>query len=177
MNDTELTSLIKTIVIAAAAVGIIMTILRVGEWKGNVNADRKNFNKFMDEVRGDIKEILQRLSPASTPSAIGKKSPLQLTDLGKEISDELKALEWAKEIKPLVLSEIDKAHGLEGAQPYEIQEYCFDFTTKIFIFPDDMDKKVQDSAYKRGLTKRQVLEVLAVELRDELLRELKLDIA
>lgn len=77
--------------LVSAVVAIIAGTLKVGAWKGKVDADRQSFKEFMDEIRADIKKIFDRLPPATSTSA----SPLQLTDLGKDVSEFIEAKAWA----------------------------------------------------------------------------------
>lgn len=64
------------------ALGIAGLIFGIGAWVGAVNADRRSFKEFMTEVRDDLKKILARLPPR----VFAGESPIELTDLGKNIS-------------------------------------------------------------------------------------------
>ena len=148
--------------IFAGAIAVLTLVFKIGDWKGHVDSDREAFKKFIEEIRNDIKKILERL-PASTTSG---SSPLQLTELGKSISEELKAFDWAKQIAPELIRRV------KGKHPYEIQEFCLDYVTREAV-TEDMSKEIQTCAYENGVEKEEVLKVLAVELRDELLEKLK----
>ena len=160
MSDWE--NLAKVIIASGAAIGIVVAAVRVGEWKGKVDSDRTDFRDFMKEVRKDIKEILSSLSSTVTE----KSSPLKLTELGQSISDRLKASEWAKQTAPNVIDDVT------GKHPYEIQNFCLDYVRRDIRLTPNMDEEVKSCAYDNGITKRQVLEVLAIELRDELIEAL-----
>lgn len=81
---------------------IFLTILSVlggaifgfGKWYGAVNNDRDSLREFMDEIRGDIKKICAHLP---SPSPVASESPVQLTEFGRKISDNVSALQWAKD--------------------------------------------------------------------------------
>lgn len=135
------------------------TILAFGVWKGKVDSDRASFNGFMKEVRNDIKEILRRL-PSHT---LAGGSPLQLTDLGRSISERLGASALAQDLAPLLQERI------KGRAPYEIQEMCFDYVRHKYGPPDEVEALIKTCAYDHGIDRGQVLDVLAVELRDRLL--------
>ena len=62
--------------------GIAGLIFGIGAWVGAVNADRRSFKEFMTEVRDDLNKILARLPPR----VFAGESPIELTDLGKNIS-------------------------------------------------------------------------------------------
>ena len=143
-------------VLLFAAVG---TIFGFGLWKGRVDSDRASFKEFMKEVRNDIKEILRRL-PSHT---LAGSSPLRLTDLGKSISERLDAPALAQDLAPLLQQRI------KGKTPYEIQEMCFDYIRHEYKPPDEVEALIKTCAYDNGIDRGQVVDVLAVELRDRLL--------
>ena len=148
--------------IITGIVAFVSLVFACGNWYGRVNSDRKSFKDFMAEVRDDIKEILKRLPPVVTT----KSSPIRLTELGKSISNELEALTWAKQTATLLQNRV------VGKHPYEIQNFCFDYVAKESVLPEGMNEKIKSCAYENGITTEQVLEVLAVELRDELLERM-----
>ena len=121
--------------------------------------DRKRFWKILDEIREDIKKIFRRLPPIEIVGV----SPLRLTDLGQAISEDVKGYVWADKTAPSLK---DTVNGLEA---FEIQELCFEYTSKPNSFDEAMKKLIQKCAYERGLRKEQVFRVLAIELRDKLL--------
>ena len=159
------TWLTVTSVIAAAVL-----LVGVGKWVGGVNADRKHlkqdaardrkaFAETTKEIRRDIREILWRLPPVS----VAGSTPLQLTDLGKAISEALSAREWAKTHAPNL-----NAHA--GKPAYEIEEACFEYVEREDTFSDEELRAIRQSVYENGLRKRkQVTDVFAIELRDKLL--------
>lgn len=113
-------------------------ILKFGKWTGEVNSDRDRFNKFIKEVRDDIKTILSRIPP----SVVVGSSPLRLTELGGKISKEIHAKEWAKEIAN------DLIESVKNKQPYEIQETCIQYIDDDFDPDDDLNIKLNASAYE-----------------------------
>ena len=141
----------------------VTTIFGVGVWVGSVNSDRKNFKEFMQEVRTKLDRLLQRL-PRQT---LATGSPLQLTELGEEISEQLGALAIAKEA---VQSVLDEARGKSA---YQIQELSFVYFQQRYKPDPDLERRMQDCAFENGIQIGQIQEVFAVHLRDELLKELK----
>ena len=148
---------IPSIIVSALAVGAL--IFRVGKWVGSVESDRKDFREFIKEVRDDIKEILGRLPPSS----VARGSPLQLTDLGRSISETLSAREWAEKTASAI------ADRAQDKQPYEIQEFCFDYIKKEFSPAAELETRIGMCAYENGIDRDEVLNVLAIELRDVLM--------
>ena len=133
-------------------------IFASGQWKGKVDSDRASFKEFMTEVRNDIKELLRRSS-----HTLAGSSPLRLTNLGKSISERLDAPALAQCLAPLLQERV------EGKTPYEIQEMCFDYIRHQYNPPDEIDTLIKTCAYDNGIDRGQVVDVLAIELRDRLL--------
>ena len=155
---------IPTTVIAVIAAGTL--IFKFGTWVSDVNADRREFRDFMKEVRADIREIrskiesiLDRLPPV--PARDG--SPLRLTDLGERITKTLGGRAWAQETAAVL------AERAQGKQPYDIQELCTAYVREEFAPTAELDAQIKACAYESSLKREQVLEVLAIELRDVLL--------
>ena len=130
-----------------------------GRWVGGVNTDRDNFKEFMTEVRGKLDSIFKILSSRT----VGSESPTTLTELGREVSGEVKAKEWAKKRAAILAQE------LAGKQPYEIQDFSFDYVFNRQKPEAEELALWKESAYQHGLDVSQVKNVLMVELRDALL--------
>ena len=54
---------------------------------------------------------------------------------------------------------------MQGKSSYEIQSQCFDFVDQAEL-EQSMRQAVLDCAYENGISEDQVLDVLAIELRD-----------
>ena len=145
----------------AVAIAVGGLIFGAGKWVGAVNSDRTSFNEFMKEIRDDVKKILDRL-----PSqAVSSGSPLQLTELGRTISARIGGLSIAEELAAKMREQAG------GKQAYEIQEICFDYVLKRYEPPEEQEALIKECAYENGIDLEQVMKVIAVELRDFLLRE------
>lgn len=162
MKDFVISPLMVTALLAA--IGLIFTI---GTWVGGVNSDRKSFKEFMNKIQNEInkiqdniEKILVRLPP---PTTIACSSPLALTSLGQHVSQELDARGWAERTAPTL------ADRAKGQDPYTIQEACFKYIADEFQPDADMEAKIRSCAFENGIDRDQVVRVLAVELRDQLL--------
>ncbi len=138
-----------------AALGLAVRLII---WYANVNSDRKSFNEFMDYIRGRIDEIFDRLPNPLTKDA----SPLRLSDSGEEISKKINAPTIADAMSSKLRPEV------AGKSPYEIQQLCFRWVS-VDKLADDQKALVQDAAFSRGPTLSQIMEVIAIEVRDRLL--------
>ena len=143
-----------------------------GKWEGSVNAKIESFEKFakdireeLKEIRDDVKKIFERLPAKATASL----SPVRLTDLGKKVSKEIKASNWVEKVIHLAIPQV------KGKDHYDIQEFCFEYVEQESVLTEKMNERVKFSAYDNGIEKRQVLRVLAIELRDALFEQLKMD--
>ena len=132
-----------------------------GEWKGSVNSR-------LDALEKGLKDILDLFLKRGSPIA-GSTSPLTLTELGTEIAEEVSAREWAQNLAGTLITEIIEVIGKHS---YEIEEFCFQYTRGEPLLSEEMNQKVKKIAYEKGVTKRDVLDVLALELRDELITRL-----
>ena len=113
----------------------------------------------MKEIRGKVDEILRRVPPLLPMSST---SPLQLNDLGKEISAELGGAAWAERHLKIVAAKV------KDFDAYEIQEHCFDYV-KGEVFSDEEKSAIRRSAFNRGFGREIIRQVLAIELRNRLL--------
>ena len=148
---------IPSSVIALIAAGTLG--FKLSQWVSDVNADRKEFRAFMEEMRTKIESILSRLPPV--PARDG--SPLRLTDLGERITQTLGGRAWAQETAAVL------AERARGKQPYDIQELCTAYVREEFQPTAELDAQIKACAYEGSIKREQVLEVLAIELRDVLL--------
>ena len=138
-------------------IAVIGAILATGIWIGKVNSDRKSFREFMQKMEKDIREIFERL-PAR---AVIEDSPLRLSVLGDTITKELNARGWAAEVAKTL------APAITTKTQYHVQEICFWYVENELSV--EMVRAVRKKAYEHGLSKDQVLSVLAIVLRDRLL--------
>ena len=152
---------------------IVRAIADPSKWVAEVNNDRKSLKKAIKEIRRDVKKILSHLNLGTV---VDNSSPLQLTEMGKEISQELNAKQWAEKVAPSLTAE------LADRSEYEIQEECFDYVrnmplkeTRSAVSIHACDPHASDiqasmlfrSAFHHGIDVDAVKDVLAIELRDK----------
>ena len=148
--------------VVGGAVAVVSLIFFAGKWVGGISEFKKHTMEFIAEIRDDIKKILDRLPPV----VVSGGSPLRLTDLGKSISQTVDAAAWAERIAPDLMSRV------QGKQPYEIQEVCRNYIREEFKPTEEQDDKIKACADENGIDAQKVLDVIAVELRDNLLASL-----
>lgn len=142
------------------AIAVASALITGGIWIGKVQIRTSALNDLMPEVRDGIKELLQRLPPR--PVAGG--SPLQLTDLGRDISQQIGADVWAWD-KAEELAQHIKGFAAE----FEFHAFADDYVRNKFDPSDEFRRKMEACAYQNGISTDQVKEVLVVVLRDILL--------
>ena len=151
-----------TVLIIVAGGGLVFGI---GKWVGTVNSERGAFKTFMEEVRADIKKILDRV-PAPTVTG---KSPVTLTDFGENISERLRVKDWADHHAPNM---VERSRGKEE---FEIFELCVGYVDEKIKESQDFAKNMRAGAYQIGTELDNVRKVYEVELRDAVLRLLGLN--
>ena len=150
--------------IASLTVGGLL--FRAGVWVGAVNTDRASFKAFTEAVRNDIRELqrdIKTLLRWQDSPTIASKSPLRLTKIGKKVSDTLNMPSMAETLVPILKSRV------AGMSPYDIQEFCFDYIRDEHKPNAEDEKRIKDCAYDNGLDRDDVMDVLAIMLRDKLL--------
>ena len=146
-------------------------IFKMGKWVERVDSSLTTFKETVtkiqedmkdavSEIREDIKKILQWM-PSKT---IDSDSPLKPTQLGLKVSESIDAPLIVKDLVPSLRARAD------GKHPYDIQEICFDFIRDEYKPNDEVEKKIKQCAYDNGIDRADVMDVLAVGLRDEIIR-------
>lgn len=139
-------------------IALVVTALRAGEWKGRVDTKIEGFEEAIADLTNEVRRVLGLLPSA----AIKGGSPLRLTKLGQDISRELNASSWANNVAD------DVELRMRGKEPYEVQEFCFDYV-RVLNLDVEQQRRVNQSAYDHGLPEEEVRRVMALELRDSLL--------
>ena len=170
-------------VLIAGTLIVGLVIWKVSSWKTTVDNDRNNLKNgidklektvtdFMVEIRNKFDDIFLRLTPPTQHT----NSPIALSDLGRQVAEEIKVDNWVNTYVEKV-----KAQLAPNGTPYEIQEACFRYadeqlmkeleteskTNKAYSF---IKKDIEMSAYKNGIDIPSVLRVVGIKIRDEILR-------
>ena len=151
---------LSTPLIVTASLAVIIAAVKVIRWTATVDLRLDQFTAFAKEVRDDIKQIFLRLPPVPVVSS----SPLQLTDFGERMADFTKAKPWASDLAPSLRAEV------AGKRAFEVDEFSRSFVH--LRLNDDLKERVAACAYEFGVDRDDVLKVLQVVLRDELLRDI-----
>ena len=149
-------------------------IKRMFQDQKEVRGDIKRMFQDQKEVRGDIKRIFQDqkevrddIKRIFQDQTVEAKSPIELTNFGKKIADQIKAYDWSEKFAPGI---VDKTIGKEE---FEIFEICVDHISEKYNDDIDFQKVVRANAYQHGTNVENVLKVQQVSLRDCLLEKFK----
>ena len=143
-----------------------VAIEKRARWEGEVDTDRTYVKESLDRLQVAADRILRRLVrlTGEEGNTVAGRSRLSLTSLWETASDKIRAKDWANELVPTLAAQV------EGKVPYEIQEVCMNLVrSPRFSPPAERRGLVLEVAFDHGLHEADVLEVLAIELRDALL--------
>ena len=142
-----------------------------GKWKGRVDTllerigeDLERMGKELERVGKELAELRQIVFSRFSIPVTTHKSPLRLSDFGETISKEITAQAWVER----VADSLDER--IKGMDAYEIQELCFQYVESTNEYSNEEKQVIRDSAYKRGVKTKDIRRVLAIELRDKLLK-------
>ena len=158
-------------VVVGLVITLVMTIVKISRWTQRVDASIGSVNNRIDslaktlqeglaEVRADIRKILHW----QASKTIESESPLRLTEIGRKVSDILDIPSVAEKLLPMLRTQTD------GKHPYDIQERCFEYARDEYRPSPEFDARIKQCAYDNGLDRNEVLDVLAIVLRDKLLK-------
>ncbi len=153
----------RTILVIVTAIG------GVGYGIGQVNAHKKYFEEFRNEVKNEfsnIRDSLQKIFERLGPPTAASSSPAQLTDFGERVAKRINALEWAASTAKTILKDQD----LLRLQPYQIESFCQDFVNRESTSGGSLEDKVLLAIYEFGIDRDRAFPVLSIPLREELLK-------
>lgn len=141
-------------------------LVGIGVWVGKINEHKASGSSFMSDIKSEIAQLRSDVKELSTQlgnHTIKNASPLLLTDLGQDISRKLAAPSWAEKQAEELFEQV------KGKTKYDIQEFAFEYVREKYTPDEVLETSIKLSAFEKGLRKEQVLNVLAIELRDRLI--------
>ena len=176
-SPLTITAIVGTLGLLIAVVGVVW---KLGQWTGGVDEHRKTMEdhrttvaEFMKEIRDDFRDVrddIKKLFRDLPKTTVESKRPTRLSDLGEKVATELKAAEWAHQLAATLEAEV------AGMQPFEVDTFAFDFVYCELTERDaDMSTRASKCADEFGISRDNVLAVLQVVRRDELISTLGLD--
>ena len=141
--------------------GVGSALVAAGKWIGGMDEFRRDVRDTLKTIEENIKDIFHLLQP----EAIGG-SPLRLTDFGRSISEDVGGSAWASETASRLLGQ------LRDKEAFEVHEYASEYVQDDSHFTEEFLRKMRECAYNRAAKPEQVRNVLSIELRDALLKNL-----
>ncbi len=165
-----------------ASIAMIFGVLFFLVYKGGQVVERfKVINKFetnIDTIKTDIMEIKAFISVfrRENNEFTKRQSPISLTVLGKQVADDIKAeettgLKWT-DIEPTIKKKLN-----HDANPYTIQEACFELGKKYYDFlnSNELDT-LKTYAYKKGYNMYDFENIFGVIIRDIYFKKNKINV-
>ena len=136
-----------------------------------IQSDIKGIQFEIREMRTDFKEMqkavvnIYKIFPSE--KTVEENSPIQLSELGREVSNEIDASNWAqKHALQLISSSRDK-------EEFEIFDSCVDYVDDKFQSDQSFYKTIRSTAYNRSISNSSILKVFQVELRNHIIKLLE----
>lgn len=129
----------------------------------------EKINSNIDEIRRDIAYLkgVNDIFKSNIDPYAQSHSPISLTELGKEVAEEIGVSEMIERNWNAIVHDID--NNAEGKSAYDIQEYCIETSVielEKFLLPEDM-AKLKDYAYNKGKQIVAFSQIFAIMIRDK----------
>ena len=154
-------SWVQTPLIVTAAIAVLALVWKASGWKTTVDTFIKDIGNKVGEIGKKVDKLLKRLPEPTTAS----ESPRKLTEFGAKISREINGYDWAERTARELIS-----GRVKDKEPYQVEELSVQTVEQSLDADPALKSSVLTTAYENGISKKEVLHVLEVELRDELLR-------
>ncbi len=144
-------------------IGIGATVFYIGRWVGMVNHKTSDLAASLvglKEVLVAIKDVLTETEKRLATN----NSPRQLTKFGEKIANAMEAGEWARRL-------VASGKFAKVREPHEA-----DYQARQFAYSDrsgETQKVLSVGVYQSGLDETSVRSVLAIVLREEIIRQLR----
>ncbi len=186
MWDAVFTQLIHQLNSSVFVLLILLAVAFVAVWKVSGLVERfKHHGDKLDELGHLAKDvtilttkvdlIYQHTLPA-TMRPTAAHSPISLTDVGRSIAANIKAPELMAKYRSQLCAAVDASSPKNA---YDIQMAAMKTSReKLITFLNDVEiAQVKQEAFSRGLLAEDVLSVVGVLLRDEILKERNLPVS
>ena len=159
--NTNIQHLLSSVKVIMDDIGILKA--DVGGLKASVGGLNASVGGLRADVDG-LKASVHKLEGNANKRVVMDESPQALTKEGKAISKEIGAKDIAQMIAPKM------AKRVRGLSAYKIQKECMDYLFLEFNPEGEIEERIESSAYQRGIELSSMKLVIAIELRDILLK-------
>lgn len=132
--------------------------------------ERKADNKAIDDIRMDISlmrtDLKAMLSGNVTGTLVQAHSPIALTEMGRQIAEEMGMEELVKKNWSKIHALLDE--NIASRNPYDIQQFCIDWATAFpeRFFSDEDIEFFKNYAYNKGKPLAYYGSLIGVMIRD-----------
>lgn len=135
--------------------------------------DFKSLARDLHEMTVKVGLIYQNTNPNST---VRSMSPLQLTEIGRDVMENINAQEIFNKYRERLISEVDVSSPQNA---YDIQQRAIQVvkTTLPDLLNEDELVKLKQEAFQRGSILEDILIVFGILLRNTILKERNISIA
>ncbi len=175
-----------THILILISIGVTLILGLIGIHRG-AKTDSRNEGKWQGELEGrvdglshSIENLTKRVNSLFRLIVFGEmsdelfasSSPINLTEAGKKIADELNFDELIESLVPTILERTEKR------APYEIEVACLTYALEELeplLLSTDPEKsdRISMVAYNHGLAREAVLRVFGISLRDRVIKEIE----
>lgn len=149
------------VILAALSAAVAM-----GKWMGSVGEFTKDAKGTFDTIKDKLEEVSTNLTilvDRSRTQTLDRGSRLRLTELGQRVAKEVDAESMMAQIA------VDIAGRAFDKEPYDVQNLCFEYVRNEYKPSKADDDLLKECAFENGIDIQQVLDVLALVLRDMIL--------
>ena len=133
-----------------------------GQWKERVEV-------LSGRIVKEISELRQVVHSSPGHQMVTSSSPPRLTDLGKIVSKDIGVVAWVDRVSDTLLDQV------QGKDAREVQDFCLEYVESADLDGAAEQRAIHYAAGQPGLGANDIRRVLAIELRDKLLREAGLE--
>lgn len=154
------------------AVTIGTILYNEGKWKGTVKAALEKLAEEVAALTKRVDKIYVIFFDRGVGKTLADHSPLGLNDLGKKIAEELDLESLAEIHAPVMKARTAKLN------PYDVQRLCFNYVQNDLVaeLREKSPEQFEDislMAYKHGIPREDVLQIVGVLLRDSILTSME----
>ena len=141
-----------------------------GKWKGRVDTLLERIGMDLERIGTELAELRRIVFDRLDIPLVISQSPLRLTELGKTVSEEIASQAWVEKVADSLNEKV------RGKDAYEIRAFCFKYVESIDQYSKEEQQVIRNTAYERGIKAKDLRQVLAIELRDKLLKNAGLEV-
>ncbi len=162
MNESNWALIIQLIVACFFAISIIINWRSFqknrddkkeekAKWAARIETEVSHLQRDVKDIKSGLDKLQEYIYSLFGAPAAYSKSPLKLTEFGKELSHYINAKDWAKG-KAVELSTKTK-----GKEPFEIHEISEKYVKHMFQSDNETARDVKRTSYEKGTTIRLLL--------------------